>query len=433
MCTQPPKVRRAVWAAGIGNFVEQFDFAVYGYLAPIMAPVFFPGDDAVTQILSTYALFAISFLIRPLGGMLFGRLGDRAGRKRTLSLAIILMGLFTATIGFLPGYAQIGLVAPMLLLVVRVLQGLVQGGEYAGAVAFIVEYAPDRRRGLYASFVSISVFLGLLFGAGLSALLTGVLPAEDMQSWGWRIPFLLALPLTLVGLYLRLRIDETPEFVKASHAGEDVAKAPLLEALRTQWNPILVFCGASVTLAVLSYSWVTFLPQYLVSEVGLSRPDAFLSNVISLAALVPLLPLAGILSDRIGRKPMLVVGCIACITAVPIAYAVAGIGTFAAAVVAQLIYLVPEFFLTGIVTVCISEMFATRTRYSASAIAYNSSFAIFAGATPFIATLLVAQTGTIYAVWGFLAVIAVFSLVVILKYMRETHLSSLNADKYAAA
>ncbi|RCG14396.1 MFS transporter [Streptomyces diacarni] len=428
----PAEVRKAIWAGGIGNFVEQFDFAVYGYLAPLMAPVFFPETDPLASVLSTYALFAISFLIRPVGGLVFGRFGDRVGRRKTLSLAIVLMGVLTALIGVLPSYAQVGFFAPALLLVVRILQGVVQGGEYVGAIAFIVEYAPERRRGFYGSFVSMSVFLGLLGGAGLSSLLTTVLPHEEMTTWGWRLPFLLALPLALTGLHLRLRIKETPEFEAATRSGDEVVQTPLREALVSQWRGILVFCGASITLAVLSYGWVTYLPQYLSGTLKVPQGEAFLSNVISIAVLVPLLPMAGALSDRIGRKPMLIIGVLACIFLVPLAFLVLEEGTFTSAVLGQLIYIVPEFFLTGIVTVCAAEFFPTKTRYSASAIAFNSSFAIFAGATPFIATLLVSRFGTVYALWGFLATLAVFSLFVILRFMQETYRSALSDDKYAA-
>ncbi|MGW2346539.1 MFS transporter [Streptomyces sp. NPDC001661] len=425
------EIRRAVWAGGIGNFVEQFDFAIYGYLAPLMAPIFFPPGDELAGLLSTYALFAVSFLIRPLGGVLFGKFGDRVGRRATLSVAIISMGILTALIGLLPTYAQIGFAAPALLLVIRLLQGVVQGGEYQGAISFVVEYAPERRRGLYGSYVSISVFLGLLCGAGLASLLTSVLSEAQMSSWGWRVPFLVALPLTLTGLYLRLRVRETPEFERSRLSGEVDAPMPLWHVLRSQWRGILVFCGSSVTLAVLSYGWVTYLPQYLTNTLGLPQGQAFASNVISIAVLVPLLPLAGALSDRIGRKPMLVAGCLACLLIVPLAFAILQRGTFASAVTGQLVYIVPEFFLTGIVTVCAAEFFPTKARYSAGAVAYNSSFAIFAGATPFIATLLVAKTGTIYALWAFLAVLALGSLYVIFRHMRETYRSALSTDTYA--
>lgn len=424
-------IRRAIGAGSIGNFVEQFDYGLYGYMAPILAPAFFPASDPAVAVLSTYAIIAIACLFRPLGGTLVGRWGDRAGRKKTLLWTIVVMGVTTAMIGALPTYHQIGFLAPALLLLLRVVQGMVSGGEYVGAVAFIVEWAEPKRRAYYASYASNSCFLGILAGAGTAALTSAVFEGAALDSYGWRIPFLLALPLSAVGIWLRRRIDETPEFVRATEDGAHVVKAPIREALRSQWRPILVFCGVSVMLAILSYSWVTFYPEYLTGTLGMPRWMALVSNAISVAVLIPLLPLAGILSDRIGRKPMLITGAVACIVLVPLAFRVGEEATLGAAIASQLIYIIPEFFLTGIVTVCTAELFATRTRFSAGAIAYNSSFSVFMGITPFVAALLVTSFGTIYAVWVYLAAAAVLALVVVSAFMTETYRSHLGADKFA--
>jgi MHS family proline/betaine transporter-like MFS transporter len=425
-------IRRAIGAGSIGNFVEQFDYGLYGYMAPVLAPAFFPQSNQAAAVLSTYAIIAIACLFRPLGGTLVGRWGDRVGRKKTLLWTIVFMGVTTALIGALPTYQQVGIFAPLLLLLLRVVQGMVSGGEYVGAVAFIVEWAEPKRRGYYASYASNSCFVGILAGAGTAALTSWLFEGPTLDSWGWRIPFLLALPLSAVGIWLRRRIDESPEFIRATEGGADIVKAPIREALRTQWRPILAFCGVSVMLAILSYTWVTFYPEYLTGTLGLPRWMALTSNAISVAVLIPLLPLAGIISDRIGRKPMLVTGAVACIVLVPLAFWVGEHGTFGAAVASQLIYIVPEFFLTGIVTVCTAELFATRTRFSASAIAYNSSFSIFMGITPFVAALLVSSFDSIYAVWVYLAAAAVLALVVVSAFMTETYRSHLGADKFTA-
>ncbi|MFD7923425.1 MFS transporter [Streptomyces sp. NPDC059740] len=424
-------IRRAIGAGSIGNFVEQFDYGLYGYMAPVLAPTFFPGSDPAVAVLSTYAIVAIACLFRPLGGTLVGRWGDRVGRKKTLLWTIVIMGVTTALIGALPTYHQVGFFGPVLLLLLRVVQGMVSGGEYVGAVAFIVEWAEPKRRAYYASYASNSCFFGILAGAGTAALASAVFSEPALSSWGWRIPFLLVLPLSVVGIWLRRRIDETPEFVRATEDGAAVVKAPIREAFRSQWKPILVYCGVSVMLAILSYSWVTFYPEYLTGTLGLPRWMALASNAISVAVLIPLLPLAGMLSDRIGRKPMLITGAVGCIVLVPLAFYVGEQGTFGAAIASQLIYIVPEFFLTGIVTVCMAELFATRTRFSAGAIAYNSSFSIFMGITPFVASLLVTSFHSIYAVWVYLAVAAVLALVVVSTFMTETYRSHLGADKFA--
>ena len=424
-------LRRVVGAGSIGNFVEQFDYGLYGYLAPVLAPAFFPGSNPATAVLSTFGIIAIACLFKPLGGTLVGRWGDRVGRKRTLLVTLVFMGVSTALIGVLPTYRQIGFAAPLCLLLLRIVQGMVSGGEYVGAVAFIVEWAEPRRRAYYTSYASNSCFFGILGGAGIAALTSWVFRGAALDSWGWRIPFLLALPLSAVGVWLRRRIEETPEFMRATEGGTRVVAAPVREALRSQWRPMLVFCGISVMLAILSYTWVTFYPEYLTGTLGLPRWTALTSNAISIAVLIPLLPLAGTLSDRIGRKPMLITGAVACIVIVPLAFRVGEMSSFGAAVASQLIYIVPEFFLTGIVTVCAAELFATRTRFSASALAYNSSFSIFMGVTPFIATLLVDTFHTIFAVWVYLAAGAVLALVVISAFMTETYRSRLEADKFA--
>ncbi|WP_327294112.1 MULTISPECIES: MFS transporter [unclassified Streptomyces] len=423
-------IRRAIGAGSIGNFVEQFDYGLYGYMAPIMAPAFFPESDRTVAVLGTYAIIAVACLFRPLGGTLVGRWGDRVGRKKALLWTIAVMGVTTALIAVLPTYQQIGIGAPVLLLLLRVAQGVVSGGEYVGAVAFIVEWAEPNRRAYYTSYASNSCFLGILAGAGTAALTSWVFQGAALDSYGWRIPFLLAIPLSLVGVWLRRHVEESPEFIRATNEGTDVVKAPIREALRSQWRPILVYCGISIMCAILSYSWVTFYPQYLTGTLGLPRWMGLTSNAISIAVLIPALPLAGMLSDRIGRKPMLVTGALACIVLVPVAFRVGEYGTFGTAVASQLIYIIPEFFLTGIITVCAAELFATRTRFSASAIAYNSSFSIFMGITPFVATLLVSTFDTIYAVWGYLAVAALLALFVVSVFMKETYRSQLGADKF---
>ncbi|MGW0889599.1 MFS transporter [Saccharopolyspora sp. NPDC002578] len=429
--TTKKKIRRAVYAGGVGNFVEQFDYGLYGYMAPMLASSFFPGGNSAAAVMSTYAVLAVACVFRPLGGTLVGRWGDRVGRKKALLWTIIMMGVSTALIGALPTYQQVGFLAPLLLVVIRTFQGMISGGEYVGAVAFIVEWARPNQRAYYTSYASNSCFLGILCGAGVAALTSAVFDPAQLESWGWRIPFLAVLPLSAVGLWLRSRIEETPEFMRETEGGTKIVKAPVREALREQWRPILVFCGASIMLAILSYTWVTYYPEYLVSELGLTRSQALLSNLISVAVLMPLLPLAGRLSDRIGRKPMLITGALACIVLVPVAFAIGEQGGFASAVWSQLVYIIPEFFLTGIVTTCSAELFATRTRFSASAIAYNSSFSVFMGVTPFVAALLVSTFGTIYAVWAYLAVAAVLALVVITVFMKETYRSDLGADKFA--
>ncbi|UNS95572.1 MFS transporter [Streptomyces tubbatahanensis] len=424
---------KAVVAGCIGNFIEQIDVGLYGYLAPVMAGSFFPGGDPTVALLSTYGTFAIGFLVQPLGGVIFGRMGDRVGRRTMLMLTIVLMGVLTACIGMLPTYAQVGAMAPALLLVIRILQGAVHGGEYGGALTFIIEYAPRRSRGLYMGYASLGVFGGLLVGAGLSALVSALLDDGQMATWGWRLPFLIALPLSLGGLLLRRRVGETPAFLEHQRKNPAPQESPIWETLRAYWRPLLTFTGYAMTNAVLSYTWVTYLPQWLDTEGGLGHSAAFASNLISLAAYLPLLVLAGWLSDRIGRKPMLLAGCVACVTLVPLAFWVAHQGSFGSAVLAQLIYLIPEFCIAVPATASLPEMVPTRVRVTATALGFNVPFSVFSGTAPMVATALVGWSGTLYAVSGYLGALAVISFFAVLLGFRETSRRTLAPGEAPAA
>ncbi|MFE9250023.1 MFS transporter [Streptomyces sp. NPDC007088] len=416
----PQGMSRAVVAGCIGNFVEQIDLGLYGFLAPVMADSFFPSGNHTLSLLSTYATFAIGILVQPLGGVFFGRIGDRVGRRAMLTLTISLMGLFTACVGILPTWDQVGVAAPVLLLLIRVVQGIVHGGEYGGALTFIIEYAPRRRRGLFMGYASMGVFGGLLVGAALSSLVSALLTEDQMSSWGWRLPFLVALPLAAGGLLLRRRVAETPAFLAAIEGDAVPEESPVMETIRRYWRPLLTFSGYAMTNAVLSFVWVTYLPQWLSDEGGLSRSAAFSSNMLSLAAYLPLLVLAGLLSDRVGRKPMLLAGCVACVVLVPLSFRLAQNGTWGWAVLAQLVYLVPEFCIAVPATASLPEMVPTRVRVTATALGFNVPFALFSGTAPLISTALVDWTGSLYSVWCYLGGLAVISFFAVLFGYRES-------------
>lgn len=434
-------MRKAVLAGVIGNYTEQYEFGVYAAMSAVLAQVFFPAENALLGQLSVFAGLALGFLIRPLGGFIFGRMGDRVGRKKILSLTIIIMGFLTAAIGILPTYAAIGMVAPILLLILRMGQGLAAGGEYAGAVAFVVEYGPSTQRAKYTSFVSISVFAGLLTGTGLVFALSALLGQQGMLDWGWRIPFLIALPLTIAGFYLRRNVEDTPEFQRqqerieqAKLTSEEMPATTISETLRTQWKPILIFSGFAMTNAVLSYTWTAYIPAYLqnksVEGEPLSLGLSVASTSIALLVLLPLLYLSGRLSDRIGRKKMLIAGCVTPLVVVPLAFSIISARTFESALVGQLLYLIPIFFIAVSVTVCLAEMFPTRMRYTAGSIAFNLAFCIFAGTAPFIATALVGATGSIMSVAIYVCVVSAVSLVVVLRFFKETYRKDLSHDDY---
>ncbi|WP_110641772.1 MFS transporter [Salinicola sp. CPA57] len=264
-----PTLRKVIAASAIGNFVEWFDFAVYGFLAVILSQHFFPPGDDSLALLQTFAVFAVSFALRPLGGVFFGMLGDRIGRKRVLAITVLLMAGATTLIGVLPTYASVGLFAPLALALARCVQGFSAGGEYAGACAFVMEHAPTRRKARYGSFVPVSTFLAFATAAALTFIISALLTDEALNAWGWRIPFLVAAPLGLVGLYMRLRLDESPAFraLKAQHA---VPQAPLKETVRLHAATI-VSLSAFISVTALSFYMFTTYFTTMKGEVSLTN------------------------------------------------------------------------------------------------------------------------------------------------------------------
>ncbi|MGV9799962.1 MFS transporter [Mycobacterium sp. NPDC003449] len=402
-------VRKAVVGASIGNAVEWFDFAIYGFLATYIAANFFPAGNETAALLNTFAIFAAAFFMRPLGGFVFGPLGDRLGRQRVLAVVILLMSAATLGIGLLPGYATLGVAAPLLLLVLRCLQGFSAGGEYGGGAVYLAEYATRRRRGLTVTFIAWSGVLGFLLGSITVTLLAALLPPEAMDAYGWRIPFLVAAPLGLVGLYLRLRLDDTPEFT-ALDESDRVAKSPLREAVRTSRRPILQVIGMFVLFNVGYYVVFTFVPTYLIKTLQFGRTASFVSiTLASLTALILILPLAA-LSDRVGRKPLLLAGSVAfAVLAYPL-FALMNSGSVAAAIVAHCLLAAIESVYVAVAVTAGVELFATRVRYSGFSIGYNIAVAGFGGTTPYVVTWLTAATGNPLAPALYLIAAAVVSV-----------------------
>ena len=405
----PATLKRVICAAAIGNFVEWFDFAVYGFLATVIAAQFFASGDSSVALLKTFAVFAVAFAFRPLGGIFFGMLGDRIGRKRVLAATILLMAGATTLIGLLPTYAHIGLMAPLLLTIIRCVQGFSAGGEYAGACAYLMEHAPRGKRAWYGSFVPVSTFSAFAAAAVIAYALDASLTPEAMGSWGWRVPFLIAAPLGIVGLYLRWRLDETPAFqaVANEHA---VAHSPLRETLKTQGGAICCL-GAFVSLTALSfYTFTTYFTTYLQVAGGHSRATALLISVIALVFAALMCPVAGAYSDKVGRRATILTTGLGLIVVIYPAFMLASSGSFAGAVVGVLL-LAMGAVLSGVVTAALlSEVFPTRTRYTASAITYNMAYTIFGGTAPLMATWLIGTTGTNLAPAYYLIAISLLAL-----------------------
>jgi MHS family proline/betaine transporter-like MFS transporter len=414
----PVAVRRAVRGAAIGNTVEWFDFAIYGFLATYIADKFFPPGDDTAALLNTFAIFAAAFFMRPLGGLFFGPLADRIGRQRVLAIVILLMSASTFAIGLVPSYDTIGVFAPLLLLVLRCLQGFSAGGEYGSGACFLAEYAPDKHRGFIVAFLVWSVVIGFLLGSITVTVLEAVLSESAMDSYGWRLPFLLAGVLGGVGLYIRLRLKDTPEFEELRDEGK-VSTSPLKEALTTSWRPILQIAGLVVIHNVGFYTVFTFLPSYFIKTLGFTKMDAFVSiTVASIVALVLILPL-GALSDRIGRKPLLIAGSVGFVVFAYPLFVLFNTGSLIAAIAAHAGLAAIEAVFVSSSLAAGAELFATRVRSSGYSIGYNTSVALFGGTAPYVATWLTDRTGNELAPAYYVIVAAIVTLATVLT-IRET-------------
>lgn len=406
----PATLRRVLAASAIGNFIEWFDFAIYGFMAVIISQHFFPQGDPTLALLQTFAVFAVSFALRPLGGIFFGTLGDRIGRKNVLAITIIMMASATAVIGLLPTYESIGLFAPLALTLARCAQGFSAGGEYAGACAFVMEHAPDKKRGWYGSFIPVSTFSAFATAAALGLCLNTLVSEATMQQWGWRIPFLIAAPLGLIGLYMRLKLDDSPAFrlIQQEHQAPN---APLRETLNSH-APIIISLMAFISATALSfYMFSTYFATYMQVAGGASRQTALLASLGALVIAALLCPVAGYYSDKVGRRNTIITACVSLAIAVFPAYGLAASGTLWASMLGASLMAVGAV-LCGVVTAALlSEQFPTRVRYTASALSYNVAYTIFGGTAPLVATWLIDLTGNNLAPAWYLIAIAAIALI----------------------
>ncbi len=414
----PP--RRALVAGSVGNFIEWYEFGVYGYFATIIAANFFSptGGSDLESLVKTYASFALAFLFRPVGAALFGRIGDRIGRRPTLILVLMLMTVSTTLIGVLPTYATVGAAAPWLITLLRALQGLSAGGEFGGAVSVMTEFAPPGKRGLYGAWQSFTVGLGLLAGAGMAAVLATLLSEASLNDWGWRLPFLLTLPLGAVALWVRLKLDETPEFVR-EHRTPPAPKPGAPDAAQTPTAPapnapaptapavkpsagqtakaILLGAGRLMGWSAAGYTFLVVMPSYLQATLDASFQQALVATVVAITGFTATILPAGWLSDRIGRRTVMLAGALL-ITLLslpllnllqnPDTPAVAlGAAVFAAGAAVGL--------LAGPGPAMLAEMFPTSVRYTGLGLAYALSNAVFSGGAGLIITELVKRTGDV--------------------------------------
>ena len=411
--TESGSARGRVAAAGIvGNVLEWYDFALYGYLATIFAGQLFPSKDPLASLIGAYAVFAIGFLARPLGGVIYGHIGDRFGRRRLLTLSVVLMGVPTFLLGLLPTYASVGLLAPILLVALRFIQGISTGGEFAGSIVFLVEHAPSNRRAFFGSLAEFGSLIGGLMGAGVAWLMTALLPSAELYEWGWRLPFLSGIIVAGTGLWIRLGVDESPLFREMQNKGA-IEEWPLRTALRKHPKEIAVTAGLNWLPSAGYYIVFVWLTADLSKVVGLSLSTAFAISTIGLLLATLATPAFGALTDRVGpRKVLATAGFAAVLASVPLLL-LAGLGTVPTATAAQLgLALVMACYL-GAMPVVFVSLHGARVRCSSLSFGYNLAVAIAGGTAPLIATVLVSVSGWQAAPGLYLAATAVVGLLLL--------------------
>ncbi|HWJ78750.1 MAG TPA: MFS transporter [Niallia sp.] len=420
--TKNKDLKQILVGSAFGNMIEWFDYASYGYLATIIAAVFFSQEDKTAALLSTFAIFAISFLIRPIGGLVWGHYGDRIGRRKVLILTMCLMSISTFAIGLIPSYATIGIFAPILLLLCRMVQGFSASGEYAGSSLMIAEHAPKKKRGLLVSLVPASTAAGMLLGAIFAATLEYTLTEEALISWGWRIPFLMSLPLGIIGLVTRLKMEDSPIFTKLVEAQSKTKQVGIMEGIQKNRKSIFLAFGVICLNAVGFYIILSYMPTYLTTVLDFDSLKSTLTTTFTLFAYVIMLPLVGILTDRVGRKPVLIAACILFILFTYPIFTLMSMGSG---------FTVISMILLGAILACndgvlatfLSEIFPTNARYSGFALSFNAGNAIFGGTAPYVATFLIAFTGSNFAPAFYLIFAAVIALIALMKTTETSTLS----------
>jgi MFS family permease len=427
---EPYPVRRIIFAAGLGTMIEWYDFYIFGSLALIMSEVFFPKGDPTWALIQTWALFATGFIVRPFGALVFGRIGDLIGRKYAFLVTMTLMGLSTFLIGLLPGYDTIGVLAPSILLVLRLLQGLALGGEYGGAAVYVAEHVPDNKRGFYTSFIQITASLGLFVSLLVILAIRQTMSVAEFNAWGWRLPFLVSILLVGMSLYIRMKMNESPLFAALKSQGK-TSSAPLRESFARWPNlkiVLLVLFGATAGQGIVWYTGQFYALSFLQSVLKI---DLVKSSIIIAAALLfgmPFFTVFGALSDRIGRLKIMMAGnLIAALTYIPIYKAMSRFGADAAnpnmamltlLVFIQVIYVTMVY---GPIAAFLIEAFPARIRYTSFSLPYHLGNGWFGGTLPLIAGLLVKETGNIYAGLYWVIAVALMTFLVGTFALNESH------------
>ena len=410
-------MRRAVAAAAVGNVLEWYDFVVYGYLGITIAKLFFPSKDATTSLLLAFLTYGVGYLMRPLGSLVLGAVADKYGRKLGLSITLLLMALGTVMIGIAPTYAVAGAFAPAFILLARLIQGFSAGGEIGGATAFMIEHAPAERRGYFGSLQQATQAVALLCGSLFGAAVTGLLSQDQLLLWGWRIPFLIGFIIGPVGFYIRSQTSETEDFKKLKNAKEH---SPIAEVFGKHWSSILAGFGVVITWTVAQGFFLFYMPTFAVKQLGLPQATPLVTTSICLGILAVLGPIFGSMSDRIGRRSILLIAAGAfMILAYPMVSAVVAVHSLAGLFIMQAVAAVLLAGFAGPAPAVLAEIFPTGVRSSGISIAYTLAVTIFGGFAPFIATWLIAATGDKVSPSWYVTGSAALSLVLIAAFYRD--------------
>lgn len=407
-------LNRVLIASLVGSSIEWFDYFLYGTVAALVFnQVFFVTEDPTIGLLLAYASFALAFFIRPFGGIIFSHIGDRIGRKKTLVITLSIMGIATFGMGLLPTYQAIGIWAPILLITLRLIQGLGIGGEWGGALLLAVEYAPPEKRGLFGSIPQMGITIGMVLGTLALSIMT-LLPEDSFMTWGWRVPFIMSALLVVFGLWIRKGIDETPSFKEVQAKGE-IPKIPLVTTLKTHWREVLIAIGAKVVETAPFYIFGTFVVSYATSYLGFSNTAVLNSVMIATIITTILIPIMGSLSDKVGRKPLYIFGSILMILYAFPYFWLLKQGSVILLAIATIIGLgiiwAP---ITAVLGTMFSEIFSAEVRYTGISLGYQIGAALAGGTAPLVATALLAKFNNSYVpVALYIIFTAVVSLIAI--------------------
>jgi MHS family proline/betaine transporter-like MFS transporter len=408
-------MKKIILSGMIGNGLEWYDYAVYSYFVTTFSKLFFPAGNDSAHLLAVFGIYAVGFVARPFGAILFGMMGDRLGRRAALVASIFLMAIPTGCIGLLPTYEQVGIAAPLLLTLMRLLQGLSLGGEFSGSMTYLIEHSPSEKRGTVGSTVVSSLIVGFIFGSLLALGIKAATTEAQFDSWGWRIPFLLGVPIALIGFYIRHHCEESPTYVTAKREGT-LSQSPLRDTvIFERWRILQAICiYISVTMPF--YLITTYFLSFTERSLGRTKEEAFAVNLSNMLILLVISTVSAWLSDRLGRKRVMISTAVAYLL---LSYPLMQLmqrPEFSSILVAQALMAVMIGFYIGPVPAVLVEMFPTRIRSTAMALAYNISAAMFGGTSPMVNEWLIKTTGTNLAIAWYLMLCAVVSLVALALY-----------------